>query len=235
MEPWFDTHVHLDAYPAEERGALLRRAADAGVGAVLSVGDAVGPAVDGVRVYRAAGLHPLRSDEYAGTGTLASLATGPSVVAIGETGFDRAGPPLKVQARVFEGHCAVAAKLGLALILHIDQEWERIRGFLEAVGSLRVVRHYFTGPEEQADWHAEHGHYLSLGKPLLRMPHLKEVAVSYPADRLLVETDSYPLAGRTTEPRDTGAIGEAVASAREWSMEQCREQLWTNSLRAFGL
>jgi len=35
-----------------------------------------------------------------------------------------------------------------------------------------------------------------------------------PLDRLLLETDSYPLAGRTTEPAEVAAFGAALAALR---------------------
>jgi TatD DNase family protein len=41
-----------------------------------------------------------------------------------------------------------------------------------------------------------------------------------PLDRLLLETDTYPLPGRTTEPSDLRLVADAVAELKGLSPEQ---------------
>lgn len=238
MEPqWVDTHAHLDRYPAGEREAVLQRARAAGV-AVVGVGVDVASsrALLGIEGLAGAvvGVHPLRAagEEVA---ALRELATGPAVVGIGECGFDAGGPGWGVQVASFAWQCELARELRLPLVLHIDGPgaWELLVEHAEALRGLTVVRHYFSGGTAQARWHAEHGHFLSFGKPLLRGAELQEICRAYPPERIVIETDSYPLPGRTTEPRDVPAIGELVGSLRGWDLDEASRRLWENSLRAF--
>ncbi|HLZ69555.1 MAG TPA: TatD family hydrolase [Dehalococcoidia bacterium] len=237
--PWFDTHVHLDRYAAAERAALLRRARAAGVVRLLAVAVDCASARRVVAlpagVFKAVGVHPRHAAEGI-CPELEELAARPGVVAIGEAGFDGAGPDFAVQEAVFRAQCALARRLNLALMLHIDGAgaWPAFAA-AGALAGLRVVRHYFTGDAAQAAWHGERGHWLSFGRPLLREPALQAIARAVPAARLLIETDSYPLPGRRTEPRDLAPLGLALARLRGWSEEQCAEQLWQNAVRAFQL
>ncbi|HEY7293401.1 MAG TPA: TatD family hydrolase [Dehalococcoidia bacterium] len=231
--PWFDTHVHLDRYPAAARTALLERARAAGVARVLAVATDCASSRRVVRlpygVYKAVGVHPLRAGEGV-CPELEALALRPGVVAIGETGFDGAGPPFATQEAVFRTQCALARRLDRAVVLHIvgDGAWQALCSAADALAGLRVLRHYFTGAVAQAAWHAERGHWLSFGRPLLRDPALQDLARDYPAARLLIETDSYPLLGRRTEPRDVAEVGGTLARLRGWSGEECAARLWQN-------
>lgn len=237
MEPvWIDSHVHFDRYPAAERAAMVARAKAAGVAIVaVAVDLASSRAVVGLEGIAgcAVGVHPMRAAEWEGE-PLRELARMAGVVAIGECGFDGGGPPWAVQERAFRGQCAVARESGLPVILHLDGAgaWERFVANAGALGGLTVVRHYFTGDAVQAVWHAERGHFVSFGRPLLREPELQEVCREYPVGLILVETDSYPLAGRTTGPRDVVAVGDAAGRLRGWTPDETRERLFANSLAA---
>jgi TatD DNase family protein len=236
-QTWVDTHVHLDRYAPAEREGIVARANDAGVAilavavdlassrAVVELGGIVGCAV---------GVHPLNAAEM-DAGVLRRLAGMPGVAAIGECGFDGAAPEWDTQAGVFREQCAVAREVVLPIILHIDGAgaWERLVENADALEGLRVVRHYFTGDVVQAEWHAERGHFLSFGRPLLREQALQAVCGEYPGGLILVETDSYPLAGRTTEPRDVVTVGEGVGRLRGWTEEEGRDRLFENSQAAF--
>ena len=70
---------------------------------------------------------------------------------------------------------------------------------------------------------------------MLRAPALHRIARDYPANLLLIETDTYPLPGRTTEPRDLVAVGEKLAALRGWTIAECAAQLWSNSRAALAL
>lgn len=238
VEPaWIDTHVHLDRYQGAERDAMVALAKVAGVAIVAVAVDLASSRVvaglEGVAGC-AVGVHPLRATGWAGE-ALRDLARMPGVVAIGECGFDGAGPDGAVQASAFRGQCELAREAGLPVILHIHGAgaWERLVEHGEALRGLGVVRHYFTGGAREADWHAARGHFVSFGRPLLREAGLQGVCRGYPADRILVETDSYPLAGRTTVPRDVAEVGEFAGALRGWPRAEARERLFTNSLGAF--
>ena len=101
-----DSHAHLDSPRYDEdREEMLRRAADAGVGAVLSIGIGEGPAEmhralelcrrfngkpDMPRLYASAGVYPHNTPEAdpAALAKLDTLLAEPEVIACGEIGLD---------------------------------------------------------------------------------------------------------------------------------------------------
>lgn len=238
VEPWYDTHVHFDRYAQPEREVLLAHAEGAGV-RVIAVGVDIESsrsalALDGM-AGRVIGIHPRNATQP--VTEIAEIAAKPGVVAIGECGFDKAGPPFELQAQSFCSQADIARHTGLALVLHIDGEgaWAQLTSRDELIAGLRVVRHYFTGDESQARWHAERGHYLSFGNPLRREAALRDVARTYPEHLLLIETDSYPLPGRNTEPAHVARVGETLALVRNWTFEAARATLARNTRVAFNL
>lgn len=166
---------------------------------------------------------------------LRELAAHPSVVAIGECGFDAEGASAEAQLAAFHVQCRLARERNLPLVLHIDGAgcFERFAEHYGEVDGLHLVRHYFIGDQAQADWHRDRGHYLSFGNPLRRSPDLREVARHYPEHLLLIETDSYPLPNRNTEPAHVVKVGETLALLRDWRFAQAREILAANTRAAF--
>jgi TatD DNase family protein len=168
---------------------------------------------------------------------LAKLAASPGVVAIGEIGFDGHGPGRSVQGMAFEQQAAIARDLDLTVLLHIDGPgaWYAFEAASFMLDGLRVIRHYFTGDAEQLAFHASHGHYVSLGRPLLREPRLQELAAAAPQNLLVIETDSYPLPGRTTEPANLVDVANELARLRALAQETLAAILHENTRRAFNL
>lgn len=241
MTRWFDTHVHLERYSPDEQRRLVREASAAGVAGMLAVSTSCASSrrtlgIERTGVLKAVGVHPTKAADGV-CDELGLLAARDDVVAIGETGFDDAGPSFTEQRAAFRAQAALARVRALPVVLHIDgaQAWHELVAVEHELAGLPVVRHYFTGDEIQARWHLERGHYLSFGRPLLRNPRLQRIAATYSPDRVLIETDSYPLPGRATEPKHLVESGEFLATLRAWSVEQCAATLWQNSHRLLGL
>ena len=231
---WVDTHSHLDRFEPAERAHLLERAAESGV-AVVAVGGDSDLSRAALEIAGAAGgVHPVHA-AVADLHALTSLVSDPRAVAVGECGFDTAGPPARVQAAVFSAQARIARALRLPLILHINGEgaFSTVERHSRDIEELTVVRHYFTGDDAEAAWHAERGHFLSFGNPLRREAALQEIARSYPQQLLLIETDSYPLPGRHTAPHDVVLVAEALALTRGWDAEETSRQLLANTRKAF--
>ncbi len=240
MQQWFDTHVHLERYPAGEQRRLVEEAREAGVLRMLAVSASCESSRRTVAlestVLKGVGIHPTKAADGV-CDELPTLAAQINVVAIGETGFDDAGPAFVDQRTAFLVQASLARESGLPLLLHIDgaAAWHELVAVDHLLAGVQVIRHYFTGEQAQAQWHIERGHYLSFGRPLLRNPALQQIAAACPPDLLLIETDTYPLPGRTTEPRDLVESGAMLASLRGWSVDQCAATLWENSHRALRL
>lgn len=235
---WVDTHAHLDRYDLPLRAEVLERARDEGV-AVIGVSTDVSSAITLVGLKGLAGVsigvHPIHAG-VSDHADLADLAThAKNVVAIGECGFDDSGPAADVQISAFEAQAEFARANGLPLVLHIDgvDAWERLLDHADTLDGLTVIRHYFTGDAAQAEWHASRRHFLSFGNPLRRQAALRDICAAYPAELLLIETDSYPLPNRRTEPCEVVRVGETLALVRGWTFAEASERLLRNTAAAF--
>lgn len=226
-----DCHSHLAPYDDAAVAALLARAAAAGVGWIVCAGvdlpsstRAVALAARCPGLLAAVGLHPthLRGDEGpAEVRALAALARAPRVVALSEVGLDsvEARAPLTVQRRLFAELLRLAADADLPVVYHDRAAGDDALTLLVAGGLAgRAVRHYFVGGPAEAAPTLAAGVCLSLGKPLTKpdaaFDALRAVAQTAPLDRLLLETDTYPLPGRTTEPADVRQVAAALAALR---------------------
>jgi len=137
-----DSHAHLDSPRyAEDREAMLERAYDAGVGAVLSIGIGEGPAEmhqardlcrefkakreSGAklpRLYASAGVYPHSTPEIDDTvlAKLDSLLSDPEVIACGEIGLDyyHEGAPHNLQRAMLIKQLEVAAGRKRPILIH---------------------------------------------------------------------------------------------------------------------
>jgi TatD DNase family protein len=244
-----DCHTHLDRYPAHGRAAILARAAAAGVGLVLAAGISLASSRRIVRLaarqplLRAGvGLHPLfvrRAVPERTYAALAVLAAAPAVIVWSELGLDyRAGPlPAAAQREVFRRQLLLARARGLAAIVHVvDAEADALAVLAETGMGARTAVHYFVGDRALAERYLRAGLYLSVGKPVTRTENaaLRAAVQAVPLDRLLLETDTYPLPGRTTEPRDVGAVAAAIAALRGVPAAQVARATTANLARLLG-
>ena len=134
-----DSHAHLDhSRFAEEQDAILARAWDAGVRAILSIGIGDGPStMDGAlqvvrayrdkpstpRLYASAGVHPQEAAQWdsLAASNLDALLAEPEVIACGEIGLDyyhAENPPVATQKDAFKGQMEIAAKHRKPIIIH---------------------------------------------------------------------------------------------------------------------
>lgn len=250
-----DSHVHLDRYTDEEVTAIITRATAAGVVLMVTVGcnaasatRAVALAQQHATVEAAVGLHPLwlpataaeLSHELEQVRALAR-DTGRAVRAIGEIGLDAGQErvPLDQQRAAFAAQLAIAVEVELPVIVHSVGTHRQTAALLAQPelksGLPGVIIHYFIGDEEALRRYLRLDCYISFGRALLKpgSADLRALARIVPAERLLVETDTYPLPGRTTEPRDVAAVvwllaalrGEDVASVAACTARNLRRLL----------
>ena len=133
-----DSHAHLDSERyADDREAMLARAAEAGVGAVLAIGIGEGPAQmhqaldicrqfngqPGMpRLFASAGIYPHNTPEAdeAALAKLDSLLAEPEVIACGEIGLDyyHEGAPHPVQREGLICQLEIAAARKRPILIH---------------------------------------------------------------------------------------------------------------------
>jgi TatD DNase family protein len=142
--PLIDSHAHL-YFPQfdDDREAVIRRAREAGLVAILNAGTDLASSRASVAlaeeydfIYAAVGVHPhdaktVTSEVLA---ELRSLARHPKVVAIGEIGLDyyRDLSPRPVQRRAFTDQLDLAAELGLPVVIHSREAHEDVMAVLRA-------------------------------------------------------------------------------------------------------
>lgn len=226
---------------------MLQRARQAGVVYFLTVGvdlasseQAALLAQQQAGLSAAVGWHPL----YLGPGfsvhaqnQLYELARQyPGVAAIGETGIDlaEAQAPLELQQDAFRLQVQLAQQVGLPLILHHQKAESYCQDILRAAGAGKdVIVHYFVSDLASACRWLDLGCTLSVGRPVTRPENiaLRKAVAAIPLERLLLETDTYPLPGRTTEPADVRQVAEAVAALKDIPLETVAEQTTANFCR----
>jgi TatD DNase family protein len=216
-----DSHAHLDSPRyTPDREAMLRRAWEAGVGAVLAIGigeQAAGMdgalAVcrafngrDGIpKLYASAGVYPHNTAEIDDTvlDKLDRLLGEPEVIACGEIGLDyfHEGAPRAVQMSGLVRQLEIAASRKRPILIHCRPKgettdaWEHLFGILEThwrSTGLGGVMHCFGGGWEQARRSLELGFLVSFAGNLTypKAQALRDVAARLPLDGVLVETDA---------------------------------------------
>ncbi len=217
-----DHHCHLD-FPdfAEERDAIVARAAAAGVAGMVTISTRI-RRFDQIRaiaeaypnVFCSVGTHPHNAHEELDipVAEIVALSKHPKVVAVGEAGLDYFydKSPREAQRQGFLKHIAAAQETGLPLVIHAREADQDTGDILEAEMArkpFKAVLHCYTGGLELARRAVALGLYVSFSGILTfkKSDALREVAAAVPLDRLLVETDAPYLApgkyrGKRNEP-----------------------------------
>ena len=217
-----DSHCHLNYKGlVEEQGAVLARARDAGVVAMLNIAtrerdwdDVLATAEREADVWATVGIHPHEADDHphVDTAKLVARAAHPRVVGIGETGLDYYydhSDRARQQAS-FRAHIAACRETGLPLIVHTREAEEDTAQILREEmeqGAYSGVIHCFTASAAFADIALDLGFYISISGIVTfkNAKDLQETAARLPLDRLLIETDApflapVPHRGRPGEP-----------------------------------
>jgi TatD DNase family protein len=208
-----------------DRGAVLERAAAAGVEALIITGTSVWASRAALELartrpgflYSTAGVHP-HDARHSGEQTLdelRSLAASREVVAIGECGldFNRDFSPRPAQERCFEAQAALACELGLPLFLHERDAHERFVQILGGLGPLPAsgVVHCFTGSAAELEAYLELGLHIGITGWICderRGGHLRGLLRRIPLERLMLETDAPFLTPRDLRPWPRGGRNE---------------------------
>lgn len=243
-----DTHAHLDPGSADD---VLARAAEAGVGRVITIATSVAGAHEALEladrhpgVYASLGIHPHEagSAEAGQIDELRTLLAHDRAVAVGETGLDhfRDYAPHEAQRRLFDSQLELATELGKPVVIHTRAADEDTLSALANFGGT-VVLHCFSSPG-MLDTGLERGWYFSFAGNLTypKAPELRDAARLIPRDRLLVETDSpylspQPVRGRQNEPAFVMHTLAVLAETRGDDVAALGEQIDANANDAFGL
>ncbi len=230
MRRVIDSHVHMEGLG--DADAVLSRAREAGVDAVVAVGgDAESSAyalelaeMQGGYVIPGVGVHPseaLNVDlgealrfvrEHAGRATL-----------VGEVGLDYAYPFARTDGArermraLYSGLLEVAAEEGLPVSVHSRSAYRDSLDILRRHDVPGAVFHWYDGPLETLRLILDSGFYVSATPAAEHSKGHRAALAEAPMDRILVETDS-PVhlrrLGRRSEPADVWLTFHALAEIK---------------------
>ncbi len=245
--PLIDVHAHLHGEEFDaDRDAVLARARQAGVRAVLLVGEDVEDnrrvlevAEESPELFPCLGLHPDRFADPRCDQVIEQIDRyGDRLVAVGEVGLDywRAleEDDRRVQREVLVRLAEVARRWDVPLNVHSRSAGHHTLELLD--GEPRVHMHAFDGKASYAVAAAEKGVFFSLPPSLLRSPQKQKLARRLPVSQILLESDAPvlgPNGAERNEPKNLALTLQAVAELRGMQVEELEGIVEENTLRAY--
>jgi len=256
----FDTHAHLGDDGCPDEAEFYRRAEEAGVPWILLCGSDLASSrraaefashID--RVYFAAGLHPLDVEKHPGEEEeFKPFADAPRFVAVGEIGLDYyyEAETREKQIEVFRSFLSLALSLDRPAVVHTrdkdgstlayDDAYRLLSIFAAAGG--RFVLHAFAGSVADLERFAALGAYFGCGGMVTfkKADNIRALALRYPEDRILLETDSpylapVPFRGKVNHPEYLPWTARSLAALRGWSTDRTASLTTANAKRFFRI
>ncbi len=250
-----DSHAHI--YYGDYAGDfddMLKRAEDAGVGAVLVVGTDIESSRESVelaekypQLYASVGIHPHDASRVTDAcyDVIRDLAdTSHKIVAIGEIGLDfyRDRSPRDVQERVFRRFLQMAAALNRPVIIHDRDAHDRVMTILREEAVRKGVLHCFSGDAAMALEAVALGFHISIPGTITYPgnQNLRDVVQAVSIDHMLVETDCpyltpIPHRGKRNEPSYVRLAAMKVAEIKGLSLEDVARVTTKNTSDLFGI
>jgi TatD DNase family protein len=246
-----DCHAHLgDPVFDHDRQAVLVRARDAGVRAVVSVGETLDDARKNLALARehpeilpAAGLYPTNLD----LDQAQALETWirdhrDRLVAIGEVGLDhwkvQDERERETQGQIFRRFVRLALELDLPLNVHSRSAAREAIALLLDEGARRVQLHAFDGRAATALPAVEAGWFFSIPPSIVRSRQKQKLVARLPLSCLLLETDSPVLGaepGERNEPASLVVARDAIAEIKALSRDEVTAAVAANTERLYRL
>jgi TatD DNase family protein len=260
-----DTHAHLDGSRfADDLDLVLKRAADAGVRSIITVGCDLESSRASVRlakesntqqspqqlprIYASVGVHPHDASDLTPEmiEELRTLAQNNVVVAIGETGLDyfRNRSPREQQLEAFRQQIRLAKECDKPLIIHDRDAHADILEVMRAENAQECggVLHCFSGDVEMANACLDMGFYISFTGNITYPKNevLRDVIRNIPLERILVETDCPYMApqskrGKRNEPAYTTETAGKIAELRGLTLHDIARITSLNAYELFGV
>ncbi len=251
---FIDSHVHLDGFPDQEVSEILGRARAAGVGAVICAGTTLESSRRSIALSRSfpgffsgVGIHPMDIEKPFDETTYQSLRemalSSEKVVVMSETGLDfmEGTPDRAIQYHAFREQIHLARELRLPIVFHSRDSHDEVFRVLreERAYEVVVVMHYFQGSYEDAQRCIDLGFYVSLARPLLRLPHLQDAASRLSLDNIVLETDAAPQPFKAkreswTEPRHVREVAEKLAQLQNRPLAEIEQTTTRNIQKLLG-
>ncbi len=254
---WIDSHCHLDDERLKpEIADVVARAHAAGVQTLVSISTrmATVPAlIDLVQpfpnVFCTIGTHPLQVSEPTECDVkleaIIAATQNFKVVGIGESGLDYFydASTKVLQKRQFIAHIEAARHTQLPLVIHArsaDEDMIEILTHETKKGPFPALLHCYSSGQKLADCGKELGCYFSLSgiATFPKSGALRDIILTMPRDRILIETDAPYLApsphrGKLNEPAFVIHTGTYLAEFMGEMPQDFARHTTDNFLRLF--
>ena len=245
-----DTHTHIcDPSFDADRGEVLKRAAQAGAGAIIAVGENIADARRNIELAEkhpiirpAAGLYPTILDLGQAEEMCSFIRKERArLVAIGEVGLDfwvvKEEPERELQKEILRGFINLSNELDLPLNIHSRSAGRHAVALLLENGAARVQMHAFDGKASAALPAVEAGFFFSIPPSVVRSRQKQKLLKHLPLSCLLVETDS-PVLGpephQRNEPANVIISIKAIAELKDIAEATVIKAVWENTQRLYG-
>lgn len=245
-----DVHAHIcDPDFDRDRPDVLARAHQAGVAAIVAVGETLADARKNLGLARthpmlrvAAGLYPTILDLDQADEMVAFIRHHHShLVAIGEVGLDywvvKEDVQKELQRLIFKQFIDLSKELDLPLNVHSRSAGRHAVALLLENNANRVQMHAFDGKAAAALPAVEAGYLFSIPPSVVRSRQKQKLVRQLPLDCLLVETDS-PVLGpephTRNEPSNLLASIRAIAQIKDIPEQAVTEAIVENTHGLYG-
>jgi TatD DNase family protein len=247
-----------------DREAVLARAREAGVEALVAIGSGTGPgSLDcGIRfaeqydwVYATVGIHPHEAKlaDESDFAELEKLAQHKRMIAWGEIGLDfyYDHSPRETQRTVFVRQMEMARAAKLPIVIHCrpsdgsENAWEECLELIRehwAPAGLGGILHCFTGSREHMRRALDMGFLISFAGNVTfaKAETIRQAAREVPLERMLIETDApflapVPHRGKRNEPAFVQEVARQIGELRGMTAEEVGACTGENFYRFFGL
>ena len=252
-----DSHCHInDKAFRNETSRYVEDAKQVGVNTLLIVGCDLSTSIEAANFsklfhecYAAVGIHPSDAKK-AGINDLnkiESLLSNNRVIAIGEIGldyyWDKEESVKAQQKEFFIKQIGLANKYNLPISIHCRDAYEDCLNILKQHPVNKGgVMHCYSGSKEMMREFLKLGFYIGIGGTVTfkNAVKIKEVAVSVPNDKYLLETDAPYLAptphrGEQNHSKYIPLIRDQIASLRGVDPKQVEEETNKNFKTLFNL
>ncbi len=249
-----DSHCHL----AHEKfsgdlDAVLERAKEAGISAMVSIGDTMEESKMNVilsekysEVFATVGVHPHHAKDWmeGDAQTLRDLSQKKKVVGIGEIGLDYhyMFSSKEVQQKVFRAQLTLAKELNLPAVIHTREAIEDTWEIVSSINPSKIVLHCCTERWDDVKRFVERGYFLSFTgiATYPKSEEIRETIRQCPLNQLMIETDApflapIPHRGKRNEPAFVMNVAECVAEIKGISFEEVEKSTTENTTRFFDL
>lgn len=243
-----DVHAHLELINSSEISAVVARAEEKGVKAIIT--NSVNAATNRkslrlqneFKIVKAAlGLYPIdalkMSDSEIDSEMKFMEKNSDRFVALGEIGLDyQETEDRKRQQNIFEEQLQLAKKLGKPVIVHSRKAEKEVVETLISCGSRKVILHAFHGSVKLLKAAIDSGFSFSLPSNIVRSSHFQKIAEVVPLQNLFTETDAPflgPFADGRSEPAYVEMTVGKISEIKKMNEEAVASQLYKNYLEMF--